>query len=153
MLATLAVGFLPVILRQFMEPEKPDIEIGTVSFSSKLDEIIKNFKQRWPIHDFPLEKATDDQNTDSSEKDQNNADDDANKAATEETALLHLDAETENKRNNSHWNAVVDESSIEKVDISHKHDWLIKCPTETDTPFYHESAQPTKKKASRVEEV
>lgn len=55
MLATLAGGFLPVILRQFMEPERPDIEIGTVSFKSKMDEIIKNFKQIWPMYDLPLE--------------------------------------------------------------------------------------------------
>lgn len=57
MLATLAGGFLPAILRQFMEPERPDIEIGTVSFKSKLDEIIKNFNQLWPIYDLPLERA------------------------------------------------------------------------------------------------
>lgn len=57
MLAALAGGLLPAILRQFMEPERPDIEIGTVSFKSKLDEIIKNFNQVWPIYDLPLERA------------------------------------------------------------------------------------------------
>jgi len=55
MLAALAGGSLPMIMRSFMEPEKPDIEIGTVSFKSKLDEIIKNFVQLWPLYDFPFD--------------------------------------------------------------------------------------------------
>jgi hypothetical protein len=54
MLATLAGGFLPVIMRQFMEPERPDIEIGTVKFRTKLDEVIKNFRQCWPLYDLPF---------------------------------------------------------------------------------------------------
>ena len=59
MLATLAGGFLPVILRQFMEPERPDVEIGTLSFKSKMDEVIKNFRQYWPIYDFAFEPIVD----------------------------------------------------------------------------------------------
>lgn len=55
MLAALAGGSLPFILRTFMEPEKPDIEMGTVSFKSKLDEVIKNFAQIWPMYDFAFE--------------------------------------------------------------------------------------------------
>lgn len=55
MLAALAGGSLPFILRTFMEPDKPDIEMGTVSFKSKLDEVIKNFSQIWPMFDFSFE--------------------------------------------------------------------------------------------------
>ena len=55
MLAALAGGSLPFILRTFMEPDKPDIEMGTVSFKSKLDEVIKNFAQIWPMFDFSFE--------------------------------------------------------------------------------------------------
>jgi len=58
MLAALAGGSLPFILRMVMEPEKPDIEIGTVSFKSQLDEVIKNFVQMWPIYDLPFELYT-----------------------------------------------------------------------------------------------
>ena len=49
---------MPFILRMVMEPEKPDIEIGTVSFKSQLDEVIKNFVQVWPIYDLPFEIYT-----------------------------------------------------------------------------------------------
>lgn len=58
MIAALAGGSLPFILRMVMEPEKPDIEIGTVSFKSQLDEVIKNFVQVWPIYDLPFELYT-----------------------------------------------------------------------------------------------
>lgn len=51
-MAILATGFLPVIMRQFMEPKKPHVEINSLGFQSKLDEVIKSFWQLWPIHDF-----------------------------------------------------------------------------------------------------
>lgn len=54
MLATLVGGFLPLVLKTFMAPPAPDIEIGTVSFKNKLDEVIKNFCQYWPIYDLPF---------------------------------------------------------------------------------------------------
>lgn len=60
MLATLAGGFLPVILRQFMVPEQPEIDIGTVKFHAKLDEVIKNFRQRWPLYDLPFDVGSPD---------------------------------------------------------------------------------------------
>jgi len=55
MLATLIGGFLPMILRTFLAPPAPDVELGTVSFKSKMDEVIKNFCQYWPIYDLPFE--------------------------------------------------------------------------------------------------
>ncbi|KAK2147221.1 hypothetical protein LSH36_563g02048 [Paralvinella palmiformis] len=61
MMATAAGGFLPFILKTFMAPVRPDIEIGTVSFKSKMDEIIKNFRQIWPIYDLPFEILTDEE--------------------------------------------------------------------------------------------
>ncbi len=55
MLATLAGGFVPFIMRTMMRPSTPDIELSTVSFKSKLDEVIANFKQSWPMYDFTFE--------------------------------------------------------------------------------------------------
>ena len=54
-LATLSGGFLPFVLRTFMAPKQPDIELGTVSFRSKLEEIISSFYQKWAMFDFPFE--------------------------------------------------------------------------------------------------
>jgi len=58
MIAALAGGSLPFILRTVMQPEKPEIEIGTVSFKNQMDEIIKNFVQYWPIYDLPFDVYT-----------------------------------------------------------------------------------------------
>lgn len=56
MLATLAGGFLPIILRTLMgSGGNSDLELSTLSFRSKLDEVIKNFSQYWPIYDLPFE--------------------------------------------------------------------------------------------------
>ena len=74
MLAALAGGFLPFIMKTFMAPNKPDIEIGTVSFKSKLDEIIKNFKQNWPIFDFPFELWTEEDEKEKEEKEKEETD-------------------------------------------------------------------------------
>ena len=68
MLAALVGGFLPFIMKTFMAPTKPDIEIGTVSFKSKLDEIIKNFKQRWPVYDVAFEPWTEEDDKELEEK-------------------------------------------------------------------------------------
>jgi len=53
--AVVVGGFLPMILRMFLAPPPPNVEMGTVSFKSKMDEVIKNFSQYWPIHDLPFE--------------------------------------------------------------------------------------------------
>jgi low affinity Fe/Cu permease len=69
MIAALAGGSLPFILRTFMEPEKPEIEMGSVSFKSKLDEIIKNFAQYWPIYDIAFEVYKPEEEKENEEKD------------------------------------------------------------------------------------
>lgn len=59
MLATMAGGFLPLILRTVMgSGDDSELELGTLSFRSKLDEVIKNFRQYWPIYDLPFELDT-----------------------------------------------------------------------------------------------
>ena len=58
-LATLVGGSLPRMLRMFLAPPRPEVELGTVSFKSKMDEVIKNFCQYWPIYDLPFEVAKD----------------------------------------------------------------------------------------------
>ena len=68
MLATLVGGFLPMILRTFLAPPAPDVELGTVSFKSKMDEVIKNFCQYWPIYDLPFELVSEDEEMVENEK-------------------------------------------------------------------------------------
>jgi len=58
-LATLVGGFLPRMLTMFLAPPRPEVELGTVSFKSKMDQVIKNFRQYWPIYDLPFEVVKD----------------------------------------------------------------------------------------------
>ena len=55
MLATLAGGFMPMIFRHVLKPGSATVETGLVSFRSKLEEIIQNFCQSWPLYDFQFE--------------------------------------------------------------------------------------------------
>ena len=53
----------------FLAPPRPEVELGTVSFKSKMDEVIKNFCQYWPIYDLPFEVVKDED--EEAEKDSN----------------------------------------------------------------------------------
>ena len=53
--ATVIGGFLPYILRFVLKPKPPDLQLSSVSFRGRLDEKIKMFTQKWPLHDFPFE--------------------------------------------------------------------------------------------------
>ena len=72
-LATMAGGFLPLMMRNFMKPTTPDIEFGTVSFKSKLDEIIQNFQQTWPIFDFPFEEPNEEDEEEETDSEEENS--------------------------------------------------------------------------------
>lgn len=52
MLATMAGGFMPFIFSNILKPASPLVETKLVSFKSKLEEIIINFCQPWPMDDF-----------------------------------------------------------------------------------------------------
>ena len=54
-IATMAGGFVPFIFRRLLKPAEPDIELNSVSFKSKLEEIVVNFWQVWPMHDFKFD--------------------------------------------------------------------------------------------------
>jgi hypothetical protein len=69
MLATLVGGFLPMMLKTFLAPPNPDVEVGTVSFKSKLDEVIKNFCQKWPMYDFPFQVVQEEKEPEKSTED------------------------------------------------------------------------------------
>jgi hypothetical protein len=60
LLATVVGGFLPMIFRTVVRSPPPDVELGTVSFKSKMDEVIKNFCQYWPMYDLTFEPVVDD---------------------------------------------------------------------------------------------
>ncbi len=78
MLATMAGGFAPMMFSKVLKPASPDIELGSVSFKSKLEEIITNFWQIWPMFDLPIEleeKEEEEEGDDESDNDDKKKDD------------------------------------------------------------------------------
>ncbi|CAH1799787.1 unnamed protein product [Owenia fusiformis] len=68
MLATLAGGIFPFILRNFMSSKADPIELNSCTFKCKVDEVIENFKEDWPIADLPFEVDEDQSGVESCEK-------------------------------------------------------------------------------------
>ena len=55
MLATMAGGMLPLILKSLIKQPSVEVDFESVTFRNKLDNTIKNFTQCWPIRDFPFD--------------------------------------------------------------------------------------------------
>ncbi|CAH1797727.1 unnamed protein product [Owenia fusiformis] len=54
-LATLTGGIFPFILRNFVSSEAKPIELNSITFRRKVDEVIAHYKEDWPISDLPFE--------------------------------------------------------------------------------------------------
>lgn len=52
MLATMAGGFMPFMFKNIFKPNKPDVETDLLSFKAKLDEIIEQYVEVWPMTEF-----------------------------------------------------------------------------------------------------
>lgn len=55
MLATMAGGFMPFMFRNIFRPGKAEVETNLLTFRSKIEEIIKNYYQEWPMYDLTFE--------------------------------------------------------------------------------------------------
>ncbi len=78
MLATMAGGFVPMVFSNVLKPATPPTELGSVTFKAKLEEIIINFWQPWPMYDFPMEveekPEEEEEEKDKDEEDDKNSD-------------------------------------------------------------------------------
>ena len=105
-IAVVVGGFLPMILRTFLAPPPPNVELGTVSFKSKMDEVIKNFSQYWPIHDLPFELVPETEDHEAS-----------NEATTNAPAGDPNPANDGNPNNNNE--VYVEDSVVDEFGVSH----------------------------------
>ena len=81
-LATLAGGFVPMLLKNVLPRRSVKLNLKTLSFKGQIDEIICDFKQNWPLCDFICEKDTGDEDgTDSKSE----ADDDTKVHGSEDS--------------------------------------------------------------------
>lgn len=55
-LATLAGGFVPMLLKNVLNSKGAKLSLKTVSFKGQIDEIIDEYKQFWPVLDLQVER-------------------------------------------------------------------------------------------------
>lgn len=55
-LATLAGGFVPMLLKNVLSSKGAKLSLKTVSFKGQIDEIIGEYKQYWPVLDLIVER-------------------------------------------------------------------------------------------------
>lgn len=55
-LATLAGGFVPMLLKNVLSSKGTKLNLKTLSFKGQIDEIVAVFKQSWPIYDMVIEE-------------------------------------------------------------------------------------------------
>jgi hypothetical protein len=55
-LATLAGGFVPMLLKNVLSSKGARLNLKTLSFKGQIDEIISEYKQNWPIYDFVVQQ-------------------------------------------------------------------------------------------------
>ena len=90
MLATMAGGFMPLMFRNLFKPSNPEVETNLLSFKSKLEEIIKNFCQVWPMYDF-LFDVEEEPKSDEEEEEEEVSDNEEDKEADEPEAEIKCD--------------------------------------------------------------
>ena len=99
MLATMAGGFMPFIFSNILKPSAPEVETNLLSFRSKVEEIVKNFWQPWPMYDliFDIEKEPESEESEEEEEEETEEDfDDAlSEARTEVTVLTDKTGKTD----------------------------------------------------------
>ena len=54
-LATLAGGFVPMLLKNILPRKQKKLNLKTLSFKGQIDEIIAEYKQNWPLYDLIFE--------------------------------------------------------------------------------------------------
>ncbi|WAQ98934.1 hypothetical protein MAR_023307 [Mya arenaria] len=55
-LATLAGGFVPMLLKNVLSSKGTKLNLKTLSFKGQIDEIVSEYKQGWPIYDMIIER-------------------------------------------------------------------------------------------------
>lgn len=73
-LATMAGGFVPLLLRHVFSSDAKKLALKTLSFRGQVDEIINEYKQHWPIHDLVIDDEEDEEEM-KEEEDQKDASD------------------------------------------------------------------------------
>ncbi|OWF48967.1 uncharacterized protein LOC110452456 [Mizuhopecten yessoensis] len=133
-LATLAGGFVPMLLKNVLPRKSVKLNLKTLSFKGQIDEIISEFKQNWPLYDLIFENDVPSEADGSEMRSETNSIDEGNpmnakKASQSLETILEDKAETENGGTNKEKNDKPKENNIDTY-IKEK-----KAPDNGNKPF------------------
>ena len=109
-LATMAGGFVPMLLKNVLSTKSAKLNLKTLSFKGQIDEIVAEYKQHWPIYDLIVEEFD---------------------PAAEEAAEKEKEKEEENKDGDKDNKENSDQDKDKKDDLDKKEDEpekLVKSP-------------------------
>ncbi|XP_045202831.2 uncharacterized protein LOC123556294 [Mercenaria mercenaria] len=107
-LATLAGGFVPMLLKNVLSSKGVKLNLKTLSFKGQIDEIVSEYKQNWPIYDLIVEQY--DPKAEEEEKEKENEE---NKEKDEKGKSDHTEKVAEDEKENEKQNR---EQSEKKTD-------------------------------------
>ena len=56
LILTVISGIIPKILTSFLYPKPPEVEVRNMNFKTRMNHILSNYNEWWPLHDFPFTK-------------------------------------------------------------------------------------------------
>ena len=93
-LATMAGGFVPMLLKNVLSTKSAKLNLKTLSFKGQIDEIVAEYKQHWPIYDLIVEEfdpAAEEAAEKEKEKEEENKDGDKDKENSDQDKKDDLD--------------------------------------------------------------
>lgn len=114
-LATMAGGFVPMLLKNVLSSKSIKLNLKTLSFKGQIDEIISEYKQYWPICDLVIEKDV------TEEKEPGSDDESVNDRDTEKEK--EKDENTQNNTQENKANDISKEDPISMKGEEGEKDW------------------------------
>lgn len=96
-LATLAGGFVPMLLKNVLSTKGTKLNLKTLSFKGQIDEIVAEYKQSWPIYDMVIEEFDPDAEAKEKEKEAEDAEENGNEMTEGNTEDKDDKTETDTK--------------------------------------------------------
>ncbi|KAH9523326.1 hypothetical protein Btru_066396 [Bulinus truncatus] len=124
-LATLAGGFVPMLLKNVLSSKGTRLSLKTVSFKGQIDEIIEEYKQYWPVVDLLIQRSVPGEEETSEDKEEGDKYD-ASRPGSRDGERLDYRKDKDDNRNNVDNKSEKTKENKEKSDMTSKHDDNVK---------------------------
>ncbi|XP_055894387.1 uncharacterized protein LOC106079075 isoform X1 [Biomphalaria glabrata] len=125
-LATLAGGFVPMLLKNVLSSKGTRLSLKTVSFKGQIDEIIEEYKQYWPVVDLLIQRQVPGEDDAEEEKKEGDKQDSPRPDSREEDSKKNNNIEKDKHDSGNNDDSKLDKVKDEKSDTIAKHDEFAK---------------------------